>query len=124
LEFLGIVYRDWSSDWQHEAENAEWMELLRPFIGVKDLALDKQLVLSVAPALQDLVGEQVTEVLPALQNILLKDSQSSSPVPKGIGEFIATRELSGRPVVVHHGMRSSCGIKYFGGVVIGIYSSD
>jgi hypothetical protein len=124
LEFLGIVYRDWSSDWQHEVENAEWMELLRPFIGVKDLALDKQFVSSVASALQDLVGEQVTEILPALQNIILKDSQSSGPVPEGIGEFIAARELSGRLVVVHHGTRSSSGSNYFAGPVIGRCSSD
>ena len=114
LEFLGIEYRNRTLDWQQGAENGEWMEFLRPFVAVKDLALGKELVLPVASTLQDLVGEQVMEFLPALQNILLK-SDSSSPVPEGIGEFIAARELSGRPVVVHHGMRSSCGIKYFPG---------
>jgi hypothetical protein len=124
LDYLSIGSGDLSSNWQHQVENEEWIELLRPFIATKDLLLDKELVLSVASALQELVGEQVTEILPALQSIILKDSQSSSPVPEGIGEFIAARELSGRPVVVHHGMRGSSGSTYFAGPVIGRCSSN
>ena len=78
------------------------MELLRPFIAVKDLVLEGPVFLSLASALQELVGEGVTELLPALQNIFLGGSLSSGEVPEGIGELIAVRELSGRPVVVHH----------------------
>jgi hypothetical protein len=88
--------------WQNEVENSQWMELLRPFITVKDLVLDESIVLSVASALQELVGEQITEILPALQNIFLDRFPSSSPVPEGIGKFIAERELHGRPVAVRH----------------------
>ena len=88
--------------WQNEVENPQWMELFRHFITVKDLVLGESVVLSVASALQELVGERVTEILPALQNIFLEGFQSSSPVPEGIAKFIAARELSGRPVVVHH----------------------
>jgi len=92
---------DFPSQWQHEVEITQWMELLRPFITVKVLVLYKQAVSSVSSALQELVGERVTEFLPALQNIFLEDFPSSSPVPEGIGEFIAARELSGHPIIVH-----------------------
>jgi len=88
--------------WQSAVQNTQWMELLRPFITVKDLVLDEPVVLSVASALQALVGEQVTEILPALQNVSLEGFQSSGPVPEGIAKFIGARELSGRPVIVHH----------------------
>ena len=105
LEHLGIYeYKSefWSSQWVNEVENTQWMELLRPFITVKDLTLDEPFVSSVASALQELVGEQVTEILPALQNISLGGFQSSDPVPDGIAKFIAARGFSGCPVIVHH----------------------
>jgi hypothetical protein len=89
--------------WQTEvdSENTQLMEFIRPFIAVKDLVLEGPVVLSVASALQELVGERVTEILPALQNIFLQGPPSPGPAPEGIGKFIAAREVSGRPVVVH-----------------------
>jgi len=101
LEHLGIS-GELSSGGQDGVENAQPMELLRPFITVKGLVLDKAAALSVAPALQELVGEQHREILPALQNIFLEGFQSSGSVPEGIGKFVAARELSGRPVIVRH----------------------
>ena len=101
LEHLGIC-GDLPSGGQHEVEATQWMELLRPFMTVKDLILDKLAALSVAPALQELVREQHREILPALQNIFLEGFQSSDSVPEGIGNFVAVRELSGRPVIVRH----------------------
>jgi len=105
LEQLGI-YRDkperWPLLWRSEVKDNHWMELLRPFITVKDLVLDEPVVSSVASALQTLIGGRVTEILPALQNIVLEGFQSSGPVPEGIEEFIAARKLSGCPVIVHH----------------------
>jgi len=101
VELLGIyTYEDLPSHWQHEV--TQWMELLRPFITVKDLVLDEPAAFSVSSALQELVGEQATEILPALQTIFLEDFQSSDPFPGGIGEYIAARELSGRPVIVSY----------------------
>jgi hypothetical protein len=103
LERLGI-YKTWPSRLRDEVEITQWMELLHPFIAVKDLVLDQPVVLSVASALQELVGERVTEILPALQNIFLKGFQSSgAPAPEGITKFIAALQLSGRPVIVYHG---------------------
>jgi hypothetical protein len=103
LEHLGIYKYGLSlSQWEDEVRNTQWMELLRPFTTVKDLVLDESFVLSVASALQDLVGERVTEILPALQNIFLEGFKSSDPVPEGIAKFVAARELYGRPVIVRH----------------------
>ena len=84
--------------WRNEVQNAHLMEFIRPFVAVKDLVLEGPVVFSVASALQELVGERVTETLPALQTIFL---QGPAPAPEGIGKFIALRELCGRPVVVH-----------------------
>jgi len=107
LEQLGIYrYKPecWPSKWELEVEDTHWTKLLRPFITVKDLVLDELVVLSVASALEALVGGpgRVTEILPALQNIFLEGFQSSRPVPKDIAKFIAARKLSGCPVTVHH----------------------
>jgi hypothetical protein len=103
LEHLGIYKAGLLlSEWQDEVENTQWMELLRPFITVKDLVPDEAFVLSVASALQDLAGERATEILPALQNIFLEGFSSSDPVPEGLSKFIAARELSGRPVIVRY----------------------
>ena len=101
LEHLSIS-GDLPLGWRHEVENTQWMELLRPFITAKDLVLDELVALSVAPALQELFGDRGTEILPALQNIFLDGFRSSGSVPDGIGKFVAARELSGRPVIVHH----------------------
>jgi len=101
LEHLGVYdFRPLPSRRQDEVQNTQWMELLRPFITVKDLVLDELVVFPVASALQGLVGERVTEILPALQNIFLVDFQSSGQVPEGIAKFIAARELYGHPVSV------------------------
>ena len=101
LEHLGIYkYRscDLFTTRHREVDTTLWMELLHLFITVKDLVLDEPLVLPVAQTLQELVGEQGTEILPALQNIFIEGCQSSGPVPEGIAKFIAARERSGRPV--------------------------
>ena len=99
LEHLGIYNSGFLlSGWQYEVENSQWMELLRHFIAVKDLVLDKLFVLSVASALQ---GIEATEILPVLQNIFIEGTQSSGPVPEGIARFIAARKLSGHPVIVY-----------------------
>jgi len=103
LEHLGVYKSEYlPSRGQDGVESTQWLELLCPFITVKDLVLDEPTALSVASALQELVEERVTDILPALQNIFLEGFQLSGTVPEGIGKFIAARELSGRPVIVHH----------------------
>jgi len=101
LERLDIRDGDSSGPhWQDDVENTQWLEFFHPFSGLKDLYLDKKFAPLVAPALQELDAERGTEVLSALQNILAADLQPSGSVRKALGQFAATRGLSGRPVVI------------------------
>jgi hypothetical protein len=88
--------------WEDDMENVQWLEILRLFPSLKDLVLSKKSFRLVAPALNELDGESVTEVLPALQNIVIQDPQPSEPDSKAIGKFISTRQLLGSPVAVQH----------------------
>jgi hypothetical protein len=87
---------------EDDMENTQWSELLHPFANVSDLHLLGQVATCIAPALQELTGKRVTEVLPALQNIFLDGVHGEpEPVPKAISEFVAARQLSGCPVAIH-----------------------
>jgi hypothetical protein len=79
-------------------ENAEWLELLEPFVAVKNLHLSKEVTLRIAPALQELVGERATEVFPTLQDIFLEELRNTGPVYNAIMEFATARQLSGHPI--------------------------
>ena len=85
---------------QPDIENSQWLELLRPFSAVKHLYLCPVFIRSIAPALQDLVGDRLTEVLPALQTLFLDETLSSGPVPEAIGQFVAARQLAGHPIAI------------------------
>jgi hypothetical protein len=103
LEYLDISdHQDWPPLWRTDAENHPWLQLFRPFSGVKTLCLSGKPAEHIAWALQELTGERVAEVLPALQGIFLqglKPSKASS-VLKALKPFIHARRLSGHPVVV------------------------
>ena len=87
--------------WYDDMENTEWLELLRPFICVKDLVLAKKFIPSVALALQDLDGERVTQMLPMLQYLFLEGSQPSEAAKEAMEKFIAARQFSGYPVAMN-----------------------
>ena len=103
LKYLDIFEDCGPLHWQDDIENAQWLELLRPFTSVKVLVLSGQLVSLVAPALGELIGERVTEVLPALQTIFVQNLRLTGPSPwqKEIGQFITARQNSGHPVALH-----------------------
>jgi hypothetical protein len=103
LPTLGsLVIRNHRKYWQDDMEDIQWLELLRLFPSVKDLSLFGDLFRLVAPALDGLAQESVTEVSPALQDIFLEGPQSSETVGKTIRNFVAARQLVGCPVTVHH----------------------
>ena len=102
LQRLGIYQSEsWKPEWQDNIVNTLWLQLFQPFSSVKNLFLSKKLVQLVAPALQELTGGRVAEVLPALQNIFLHDPEPSDAVKEAMGQFIAERQLSDCPVAVH-----------------------
>jgi hypothetical protein len=88
--------------WQDDTENAEWLELLRPFTAVKNLYLSKKFTPCIAPVLQELVGERVVEILPALQGLFLEEVNLAGPVQEAIEKFAAARQLSSHPIAVSH----------------------
>ena len=91
---------DLQLDWYKNIEITAWLELLRPFTGVKDLYLSEQFVPRIAPALQLLVGGRTTEVLPTLQNIFLEGFLSSGSVQEGVRQFVAARQATSHPITV------------------------
>ena len=85
-------------DWKDSIENRKWLELLRPFMAVKNLYLSEIYVSHIAPALQELVEGRTTDVLPALQNIFLDGFDSSRSVQESIGQLVAARQVTNHPV--------------------------
>lgn len=81
--------------------DTQWLDLLHPFKGLKDLYLGEELTLCYALALRGLAGERVTEVLPTLQNLFVEGLEPSGQIQEALGQFVAARQLSGLPVVVH-----------------------
>jgi len=77
-----------------------WLDLLNSFVSVKSLYVSEALRPLVNPALRELTGERVTEVLPVLQNLFLEGFQPSEPVLEAIEPFLAARQISDHPIVV------------------------
>ena len=88
-----------SPRWENNIQKRQWLNLLRPFTAVRDLYLSEKIVPLIAPALRELVGSRVTEVLPALQCLFLEGLHASGPVLEAISPFIAARRLSTHPIV-------------------------
>ena len=88
------------SRWQDNVENMLWLELLHPFGAVKNLYLCEEFISRIALALQELVGERTTEVLPTLENIFLKGFRPSRLLQGGIEKFVAARQLTSHPIAV------------------------
>ena len=100
-----IEYRRSSPEWQDDIENGQWLEVLSPFTAVNNLYISHELAPRIVPALQELTGERVTEVLPVLQTLLLPELQQwehASPARKIINQFVAVRQLSNHPIAVSH----------------------
>jgi hypothetical protein len=99
VEHLYIL-EDRLSDWQDDIENSQWLEVLQPFTAVKDLYVSLKLTQRIAPALQELVEERATGVLPALQTLFFEEALPSGPVQEAIGQFVSARELASHPVTI------------------------
>jgi hypothetical protein len=101
LEDLYISEYQYSlPDWQDNIENTLWLELLLPFRSVKNLYLSEEFARRIVPALEELVEDRRTEVLPTLENIFLEGLAASGPVEKSVGQFVAMREVTGHPMAV------------------------
>jgi hypothetical protein len=89
--------------WEEDIENNQWQELLHPFTAVKDLYICRIFTPQIANALQELVGERVTEVLPALQSLFLEESDPSGDsklVQENIAQIVSARQLADHPITI------------------------
>ena len=97
VEDLYIEHRYWGND---AIGNDLWLQLLLPFIAVKNLYLSKEFAPGIAAALQEHIGDRITEVLPSLQNIFVEELEPSEPFEKYFGQFVAARQLSNHTIAV------------------------
>ena len=85
--------------WQDYTGTGQWLELLHRLTAVKVLRISREFAPRIAPTLQELIGGRVTEVLPALRTLFLEGTLPSD-VQETIDQFVAARELAGRPIGV------------------------
>jgi hypothetical protein len=110
VEQLDICESLWHpSEWKDDPamDSSLWLELFHHFVAVQDLHVAEKLVPPVSATLQELTGERTMEVLPALRTLSLEGLQPFEPVEEAIKSFVASRELSGHPVVVQPWERQS-----------------
>ena len=88
---------DSRSGWQEDIEGSQWLELLHGFMTVKSVYLSEGVVPRIVPALQELIEQNQTEVLPALKGLYLEEPHPSGPVQESIEKFVTSRQLSGHP---------------------------
>jgi hypothetical protein len=101
VEDLYIECRYSKIDWKNDAiENTLWLQLLLPFTAVKILYISGEFVPGIAAALQELVGDRITEVLPGLQNMSVEWPRPAGPSRENIERFVTARRLSGQPVAI------------------------
>ena len=85
-----------------DEENPWWLELLRPYIALRDFYICSGLAPRIVSTLQDLVDERVTNALPVLQNIHVQNlRESPESVQEAIRQLVTARRHSGHPVIVH-----------------------
>ena len=82
-----------------EIESSQWLELFHSFTAVKHLYISPRSMPSIASALQEFVGESMTEVLPTLETLFL-EKLPSRPVQEAIEKFVSSRQLSNHPISV------------------------
>ena len=79
------------------ADDIDWPHLLHPFSAVQTLHVSSRLARHLAPVLEDIPAERVTEVLPSLWLAYLEGHPGSF-----LKKFVAARELSDRLVAVFY----------------------
>lgn len=92
--------------WKDNIEGVQWPEIFLPLVTVKNRYLFKVMAQFISPTLQELVGESVTNVLPALERNFLEELKPSRPVQDAIQQFIAARQLLDHTVAVSHWNRT------------------
>ena len=77
-------------------------EIFTPPYRRKGSLLSWKFVPHIAPALQELVGERVAEMLPALQSIFREGLNPSRSVKEALDRLIDARKRPNHPIAVSH----------------------
>jgi hypothetical protein len=91
-----------ADDWENNIQNNQWLQLLHPFTAVKNFYISQRILPLVAPALQELVGERVTEALPAMECLFLEGLRASGFVWNTLRPFVDARQLSTHPIAASY----------------------
>jgi len=92
---LSIDAYDQQQSLRNDMDHIEWLELFRHFTTVETLEVSARLASHVADALKFVTVEMVPELVPTLQLLCLEDVLVGR-----VEEFIAMRQVSGRPVTI------------------------
>ena len=79
----------------------QWIELFRPFIAMKNLDIGPRLDEHIVSALQELTGDRVMEVLPALGSLSFQGPKMDWLKRKALEQFVIARRLANHPVTIH-----------------------
>jgi hypothetical protein len=103
IERLDLIWSGMSlqPEGKDDMESTQLLENFQPFTAIRSLYVSNTLVQFIAPALQALIREGATEVLPNLRDLSLGRSATSGSVQEDIQAFIEARRLSDLPVTVH-----------------------
>jgi hypothetical protein len=101
VEYLTLKYdrHTISSEWNNEADRAQWRELLRTFDNVKTLHIEDGLIGQLSRSLQPGEGESPADLLPELQRLRYS---AVEPLEHAFAPFIKARLTAGRFVTVIH----------------------
>jgi hypothetical protein len=104
VERLDLTADYWPSLSQEEDDtvSSRFLELFEPFTAIRSLYVSESLIPFIALALQQLIGERATEVLPNLRDLFMGRPTLLELVQEAMQPFVTARRLSGQPIVIHH----------------------
>ena len=96
-------YTSWKKDdVKNDIENEQWLELFHSFTAVKNLYVSEEYTQCIASALQESVGEGMTDALPALKMLFFEGLQLWGGVWEVVRSFAAARgEPLGRRITIN-----------------------
>ncbi|KAI0302750.1 hypothetical protein BC826DRAFT_431541 [Russula brevipes] len=111
VERLDLTADDWvtqalsEEEYEYEFNDtvaSRFLELFEPFTTIRSLYVSEGLIPVIALALQQLIGERATEVLPNLRDLFIGRPESLELVQEATQPFVTARQFSGHPIVIHH----------------------
>jgi len=103
---LAADHRPSLSDEEYYMQSFRFLGLFEPFPAIRTLRVSESLISLIVPALQRLIGEGATEVLPNLRDLFMGRPTLLELIQEEMQPFVDARRLSGQPIAIHHRKRS------------------